>query len=198
MTLWYLARAAGMVALLAFTASTAMGALSTRRSRHPNPDEMDRRYLVQMAHRSAAITGLLALIAHVVLLVLDSYVNVSLGGALIPLTAGYRPLALAMGTIGVYTIILVAVSGASRGRLASSVRAARAWRSVHLLAYAGWVLSMGHGLLAGSDTGAWWSTAIYVACGGAVLAAVAARLTAHSRAINSPLHIARTLERSRS
>lgn len=197
MTLWYLARAAGLVALIAFTASTAMGALATRRSRRPGPEEMDRRYLVQMAHRSAAITGLLALIAHVALLVLDSYVSVSISGALIPFTAGYRPLALAMGTLGVYAITLVAVSGAARGRLASSARAAKTWRSVHLMAYLGWVLSMGHGLFAGSDTGASWSTAIYLACGGAVLAAVTGRLGARSRSIHSPLYVARSLEKRR-
>lgn len=198
MTLWYLARAAGMVALIAFTASTVLGALATRRPRSAGPQGMDRRYLVQMSHRSAAITGLLALVAHVVLLVTDSFVSLSISGVLIPFTAGYRPLALAMGTIGVYAIVLVAVSGAARGRLASSARAAKAWRSVHLMAYVGWALAMGHGVFAGTDTGAWWSTAIYVACGGAVLAAVIARLASRSRTRNTPLNVARTLERSRS
>lgn len=198
MTIWYLARAAGMVALIAFTASTVMGALATGRTRSSRPEALDRRYLVQMAHRSAAITGLLALVAHVVFLLLDTFVNVSISGALIPFTAGYRPLALAMGTIGVYLIILVAVSGAARGRLASSARAARAWRSVHVMAYLGWALSMGHGIFSGTDTGTWWSTAIYVGCGGAVAAAVVARLASRRRTLSSPLTMARTLERSRS
>lgn len=196
MTLWYLARAAGMVALIAFTASTALGALSPRRRRAPGPEDVDRRYLLQMAHRSAAITGLLALAAHVVFLVMDSYVNVSVSGALIPFTAGYRPFALALGTVGVYAITLVAVSGAARGRLAASPRAARVWRSVHTMAYLGWALAMAHGVLAGTDTGARWSTAVYAACGGAVAVALAIRLHARVRTMRDPLTMARTLERS--
>ena len=198
MTLWYLARAAGMVALIAFTASTVLGALSSRHTRTAGTGAIDRRYLVQMAHRSAAITGLLALAAHVVLLVVDSYVNVSLSGALIPFTAGYRPLALGMGTSGVYVITLVAVSGAARGRLASSARAARRWRWVHTAAYLGWALAMGHGIFAGTDTGAWWSTANYVVCGGAVATALAVRVRSRFQEQNRPLTAARTLERSTS
>ncbi|VXC12842.1 ferric reductase [Aeromicrobium sp. 9AM] len=198
MTLWYLARAAGVVALVAFTASTVLGALSPGRNRSLKSADIDRRYLVQMAHRSAAITGLVALAAHVVLLVMDSYVNVSIGGALIPYTAGYRPLALALGTIAVYLFTLVAVSGAARGRLATSVRAARAWRSIHVMAYLGWVAAMAHGVLAGTDTGARWTTAVYLACGGAVAVAVAVRLRSRARSAADPLTRARTLERSRS
>lgn len=198
MTLWYLARAAGLVALIAFTASTVLGALSTSRRPARDVRDLDRRYLVQMAHRSAAVTGLAALATHVVLLVADSYVNLRIGGAIVPLTAGYRPFALALGTLGVYAIVLVAVSGAARGRLATSARAARAWRTVHVLAYAGWALSMGHGVLAGSDTGTWWTTAVYVACGAAVVAAVAVRLRARARDARAPLTVARTLERSSS
>lgn len=198
MILWYLARSAGVVALIAFTASTVLGALSPGRTPSPRPADIDRRYLVQMAHRSAAITGLLALAAHVVLLVVDAYVDVSIGGALVPYTAGYRPFALALGTIAVYLFILVAVSGAARGRLATSVRAARAWRSIHVMAYLGWVAAMAHGVLAGTDTGARWSTAVYVACAGAVAVAGTVRLRSRARSAADPLTRARTLERSRS
>jgi len=198
MTLWYVARAAGVVALIAFTASTVLGALSPRRSRSLRPADIDRRYLLQMAHRSAAITGLLALAAHLVLLVTDAYVNVTIGGALIPYTAGYRPLALALGTIAIYLFILVAVSGAVRGRLATSVRAARAWRSIHVMAYLGWVAAMAHGVLAGTDTGARWATVVYMSCAGAVAVAVAVRLQSRTRSAADALTRARALERSRS
>jgi sulfoxide reductase heme-binding subunit YedZ len=170
--MWYLERATGMVALIAFTAALVLGALATRMPRHPSASELDRRFLTQMAHRSVAVLGLLMLMTHTTLIVVDSYVDVSVSGALVPLTAGYRPLALGAGTLAVYTFIVVAVSGAMRGRLAGSPTAVRTWRAIHLSAYAGWALSMGHGIFAGSDTGAWWSTAIYVACGVAGLTAL--------------------------
>ena len=195
MTAWYLARATGMVALLAFTASTALGALATRTGNR-SVRALDRRYLTQVAHRSAAILGLVALAAHVVLLITDAYVDVGVSSTLLPFTAGYRPLALGLGTLAVYAFIAVAVSGAMRGRLATSRRGVRTWRAVHLSAYVGWALSMGHGLLAGTDTGATWSTAIYVACGAAVVVAVALRLRTAARERRSPLVSARTLART--
>jgi sulfoxide reductase heme-binding subunit YedZ len=191
MTLWYLARGAGFAALIAFTASTVLGALAT--TGHRSAQGLDRRYLRQMAHRSAAVTGLGMLALHVVLLVTDAYVNVSVTGTLIPFTAGFRPLALGLGSLAVYLFVMVAVSGALRGRLATSARAARNWRRVHLMAYVGWALSMGHGILAGTDTGTRWTTAIYLGCGAAVVFAAATRLSALRAQRAHPLTAARTL-----
>ena len=191
MTLWYVARGAGFAALIAFTAATALGALATTRGHGPRG--LDRRYLRQMAHRSAAVTGLMMLAIHLVLMITDSYVNVSLSGALIPFTAGYRPFALGLGSIAFSLFALVAVSGALRGRLATSERAARNWRRVHLAAYGGWALSMGHGVLAGTDTGTRWTTAIYLACAAIVALAAVTRLTSLRTQRSRPLAVARTL-----
>jgi len=176
MTVWYLARVTGMVALIAFTLSTALGAFSSAVLGGGSPPQLDRRFLLQMAHRSAAVTGLVMLLAHTALIVVDSFVDVSVSDALVPFTAGYRPVAVGLGSLAVYATISVAVSGALRGRLASSERAVHRWRAVHLLAYAGWGMSMAHGVLAGTDTGQPWSTAIYVVCGIAVAIAVSIRI----------------------
>lgn len=197
MTIWYLARATGMVALIAFTISTMLGVFATRMPSRASGRGLDRRFLTQMAHRSVAIVGLLMLVAHTTLIVIDSYVDVSVSAVLVPLTAGYRPLAVGMGTLAVYTFILVAASGAMRGRLASSTAVVRTWRAIHLSAYVGWALSMGHGIFAGTDTGAQWSTAIYVACGIAVLTALAIRVGSADAPIRNA-DPARTLVRSSS
>lgn len=173
MTIWYLARATGLVALLAFTAATVLGALASASRNRSSGAQLDQRFLTQMAHRSAAVTGLVMLLAHTTLIVIDSFVSVSVSGALVPFTAGYRPFALGLGTLAVFTFVSVAVSGAMRGRLAASEVAVRRWRTVHLLAYVGWALSMGHGILAGTDSGRPWTTGIYVACGLAVASAFA-------------------------
>lgn len=192
MTIWLLARATGMVALIAFTASTALGALAASPKAVSLSDKMDRRFLKQMAHRSAAIIGLALLLVHAVLIIIDSFVNVSISGALVPFTAGFRPIALAAGTLSVYAVVVVAVSGALRGRLATSAGSARRWRYVHLSAYAGWALAMGHGIFAGTDTGVWWATAVYVACGVIVLGAVIVRLFAEMKHRSRPLPEARS------
>lgn len=169
MTLWYLARALGFVALLAFTASTALGALATTapRTAAGRRDRLVR----QLVHRSVAVLGLVALTLHAGAIVADSFVDVSIPASLVPFTAGYRPFAVGLGTLGLWAIVAAAVSGASRGRLAGSATAARGWRVVHRLAYVGWALSMGHGVLAGTDTRQPWAVVTYAACAVAVGAA---------------------------
>jgi sulfoxide reductase heme-binding subunit YedZ len=186
MTLWYVARAAGFVALLMLTASVTLGALASTRTGANTPGGLDRRYLRQMAHRSFAVAGLLLIAFHATLIVLDSFVDVSLSGALIPFTSAWRPFAVGLASLALYATVATAISGAARGRLASSAAAARRWRTVHVAAYAGWALAMGHGILAGTDTGTIWSTAIYVVCAIAVLMAVATRLRARPTPLPIP------------
>ncbi len=186
MTLWFLARAAGFVALLSASLTVALGAMgsSTRR---------DRRIVAQLVHRSAAAVTLALLGLHAVLLVADHFVDVSMVGALVPFTAGYRALALGLGSLALYAFLVVSATGALRGRLAASARAARAWRVVHLSAYAAWALAMAHGILAGTDTLRGWALAIYGVSAFVVASALAARLADEARARRSPLARARRL-----
>ncbi len=179
MTLWYLARALGVVALLGFTAATCLGALATV----GRDDARGRRGRVvrQLVHRSLALVALVALVGHVGLLVLDSHVDLGLAGVLVPGLSGFAPFAVALGTLAVWAFVLAGVSGLSRGRLAGSRVGPRAWRAVHLAAYGGWLLSMGHGILAGTDTGQAWSTAVYAVCGLAVAGALWLRVAAPRR-----------------
>jgi sulfoxide reductase heme-binding subunit YedZ len=195
MTLWFLARAAGFVALITATVTVSLGALgAAARPTGGRVDaaHLDRRVLAQLVHRSAAVLTLAMLALHGVLLVVDHYVAVSWAGALVPFTAGYRAVALGLGTLALYGFLVAAGTGALRGRLvAPSPRAARMWRGVHLSAYAAWFLAMGHGILAGTDTGQRWALALYVGCAGVVTAAAATRWLAVLRHRRSPLPQAR-------
>ena len=197
MTLWYLARAAGFAALFAATASVILGALASGTRSHDaqshDAQSRDRRVLRQLAHRSAAIVTIAMLALHVTLLVLDRYVDVSLPGVLVPFTAGYRAFAVGLGSLAAYGLLVVALTGATRGRLAASARGARRWRAIHVSAYAVWVLAMGHGLLAGTDTdtGRWWSWTLYGGCAVSVLVAAWIRLGAVDAQHTSPLPTAR-------
>ncbi len=184
MTLWFLARALGMVALLGFTASVCLGALasSTRRGGRAH----EKRAVRQLAHRSVALVALGALALHVGLLVLDTHVALSLTSVVVPFTSGFAPLAVGLGTLAVWAFVAAALSGLSRGRLAGSRVSPVAWRTVHGAAYLGWLLSMGHGVLAGTDTGSAWTTIVYVGCGLAVATAVALRLLVRPRRETAP------------
>lgn len=186
MTLWFLARSAGFVALLAASVTVALGALGSA-------SRGDRRIVAHLVHRSAAVLTLAMLALHAVLLITDRFVDLSVAGALIPFTAGYRGLALGLGTLAVYGFAVVALTGALRSRTTASPVAVRAWRGVHAAAYAAWILAMTHGLLAGTDTGVSWATAAYLGCGVLVVGSVVLRLRAVSRDQADPLARARTL-----
>lgn len=187
MTLWFLARAAGFTALLGATVSVVLGAIAAGSTPGTRFRRRETRLVLQLAHRSAAVVTLALLALHAVLLVWDRYVALSLSGALVPFTAGYRAFALGLGTLAVYCFAVVALSGAVRGRLAVSPRAARWWRPVHALAYAAWPLALAHGLLAGTDTGTAWAWLVYGGSLAAVLAAVWMRLSAEERHAGGPL-----------
>ena len=72
MTLWYIARASGIVALVAFTMATTLGALTSVRPAERGRAANERRILAQYAHRSAAVTGLTLAAVHVTAIVLDT------------------------------------------------------------------------------------------------------------------------------
>lgn len=189
MTLWFLARAAGFTALLTASITVALGIAGTASRR-------DGRIVAQLVHRSAAVLTLALLGLHAVLLVADSYVDVSLGGALVPFTAGYRGLALGLGTLAAYAFVVVSLTGALRGRLAGSARAAAAWRATHLAAYGAWGLAAVHAVLAGTDTGQVWAWVVYGLCAVVVGAGVAARLVSAHEARQQPLPRARRTARA--
>jgi sulfoxide reductase heme-binding subunit YedZ len=184
MTLWYLMRGLGFGALAMLTLATTLGALSTTDA--SGRRALDRRLLHQLLHRSTAVVGLVLLALHLVTVVLDTWVPVSVGGALLPFTAGYRPLALGLGTLALYAIVVAAVSGAARGALATLPGSDRVWRAVHASAYAGWGLAMLHGVLSGSDTRQPWAIAGYAACAVAVAGAALRRLAVRPRRTLDP------------
>jgi sulfoxide reductase heme-binding subunit YedZ len=179
-TLWFLARAAGFVALLCASLTVALGAAGSSGRR-------DGRILAHLVHRSAAVVTLAMLALHAVLLITDHFVDVSLSGALVPFTAGYRAFALGLGTLAVYAFVVVAATGAARGRLAASAGAARAWRGVHLAAYAAWALAMAHGVLAGTDTFRGWALSLYGLAAFVVASAVTGRIAVEARWRRAPL-----------
>jgi sulfoxide reductase heme-binding subunit YedZ len=158
MTMYDLIRSFGRVAYLAFSLSMALGIASL--SGGLSERALDRRVIRQLLHRSAAVVGLIALAVHLALTVLDSYVSTSVTAVLVPFTAGYKVLALGIGSLALYGFLGAAGSGWLRlttARLFSE----RGWRWLHRVAYAGWGLCLLHGILAGPDTGSPWALASY-------------------------------------
>lgn len=176
MTDWYIARGAGLAALVLLTVSTSLGALVSRHGPSSPNRNPSRRYLVQYLHRAFAGLGLAALALHVATILADSYARVGWLGALVPFTSAYRATAVAFGTLALYTFAGITVLGLARGRIASSPRGARIWRAGHGLAYAGWALAILHGFTAGTDSSLGWVRQIYQLCLVAVVGSIAVRL----------------------
>lgn len=178
MTTWYLIRSLGLVAYLAFSLSVALGASSTTSA--AGGAAIDRRVVRQLLHRSTAVLALLALFGHLLLVVRDTFVPTSLSAVLVPMTATYRPFALALGTVALYAFVLAAVVGWTRTTIAEAL-SEQAWRRLHGAAYVGWALCLGHGILAGADSGQRWAWAVYAAGVLLVATALVWRRTAAAR-----------------
>ncbi|HJQ41686.1 MAG TPA: hypothetical protein VJ831_01260 [Jatrophihabitantaceae bacterium] len=172
MTLWYIARGAGLSALILLTVATCLGAVTSGRV-HGRPVA---RINAQYLHRAFAFGGLAVLGVHVIAILADSYAHVGWLHSLIPFTSQYRPLWVGIGTLALYAYALVAVSGMLRARLATSTAGARGWRILHGSAYAGWALSILHGLKSGTDSDVTWVRFLYLACLAAVVGSVAVRM----------------------
>lgn len=142
---WVLGRGLGIAAYLSLTALTAFGLWlrhpAAQRLRWPAPVARIR------AHAALAAATIVLVLGHIVALVLDSFAGVGVLGAVVPGASGYRPLAVALGTVSLYLAVLVGGSAALAGRMAG-----RAWRPIHQLAPAVFGLAWAHGLLAGSDS----------------------------------------------
>jgi sulfoxide reductase heme-binding subunit YedZ len=169
MTIWYIARGAGLAALLLLSVSTCIGALMTGRGRPGN------RVVVQYLHRVTASLGLGALVLHVSTILADSYAHVGWQAAIVPFTSEYRLTWVGFGTLAIYTFVGVAALGFARGRFARSQRGAAVWRWLHSLAYVGWGMAMLHGLNAGTDSSVGWVRWLYIAAALLVGTSVAVR-----------------------
>jgi DMSO/TMAO reductase YedYZ heme-binding membrane subunit len=142
---WILGRGLGIAAYLSLTALTAFGLWlrhpTAQRFRRPAPAT---RICV---HAVLAVATIGLVLGHVIALVLDSFAHVGVRGALLPGASGYRPFAVALGTLSLYLALLVSSSAALAGRLAR-----RAWLPIHRVALVVFGLAWAHGMLAGSDT----------------------------------------------
>jgi sulfoxide reductase heme-binding subunit YedZ len=169
---WFVIRSSGLVAVALLTVSVLLGLLGPRLA--PNS-----RLAAITAHRAAATTGSVLILLHVVLAVLDRWIELDWPAALVPGVADWQRWGVALGALAVDLLLALVTTTAIRQHQP------RLWRSVHLVAYPIWALSVGHGLLVGTDGEAMRILAL--ASAAAVLVGVAVRLLARPRgAVASP------------
>ncbi|MEZ5143831.1 MAG: hypothetical protein R2726_15130 [Acidimicrobiales bacterium] len=139
---WYLMRAAGLTAWVALTATLVLGAVV---SGHMTERRGARRWILDL-HPYLAGVGLAALGLHIVAAVADSYVDIGWLDVLVPGTAGWNPVAIALGVLGIWVLAAVEITSLARRHLSR-----RTWHGIHLLSYAAaWLMAL-HAAVAGTD-----------------------------------------------
>lgn len=158
---WVLGRSLGIASYLSLVALVVLG-MWLRHPWRPRRRPPVHPLAVLRAHVALAATTGALVVGHVLVLATDRYAGVGWLGAVVPAAAHYRPAAVALGIVGLYAGIAVAVTVLLAGSVAR-----RLWLVVHRLA--GWSLVMVwfHGVLAGTDTVALRS--VYIGTGTAVL-----------------------------
>lgn len=165
-TIWYVARASGIVAYLLLSTSVIVGTLMSARAKFTWP-----KFAVEELHRFLTILTATFVVLHGCALLLDRVVPISLTQELVPLAAPYRPLAVGLGTVAAELMAAVGLTNMFRDQLPRTV-----WRRVHYLTIGVWVFASLHGLLAGSDRGDPWFAGIFASATCAVLLAFGLRL----------------------
>lgn len=151
---WLASRSAGIVAFVLIASAVILGLVLA--SRFSWPPGMKRQVL--KVHQQIALAGLVAIGAHGVLLLGDSFLNPGVTGITIPFTLSYRPVWTGLGILAGYLALLLGPTFYVRRRIG-----ARRWRRIHQATVVVYVLAVLHSLGSGTDGASLWFT-IMVAC----------------------------------
>jgi predicted ferric reductase len=157
-----------MLAYLLLSSSVVAGLLLSGRARLKRWP----RFALEDVHRFLGILAGTFVLVHGGALLVDSYLPFSLGQVLVPGSAPYRPLAVALGVVAAELLAALAVTNRYRKRLPY-----RWWRRAHTLNFAVWLLALVHGLSAGTDATTVWALLLYAGSAWTVLALLLHRLT---------------------
>lgn len=140
---WHLIRSAGILSYVLLTVSMLWGlAVSSRAVNDWSPG-----VLTMLMHGTISWLALVLAIAHALLLMVDKYFAYTLADILVPFIGPYRPLAVGLGTLGLWIMLAVSASFWIKDRMGH-----RNWWWLHLTSYVTFGLATAHGLLAGTDS----------------------------------------------
>ncbi len=162
---WLASRAAGFTALVLLSVQVVFGLVLS----HPTNKatwKLSKRLFPW--HENAWVFVLAFLAAHIVSVIVDPYAGVGLGGTFIPGLSSYRSAPVALGTLGLYALLITGLTARYTKLLPPG-----AWLTLHRLSLVVFALAWMHGVLSGTDSAA--LLGLYVATGGAVLVAAAYR-----------------------
>jgi methionine sulfoxide reductase heme-binding subunit len=157
--LWYLTRTTAVSAYVALTCAVLLGML--RGVARGSRERLS--WLVDELHQVLATVFAGLVVLHLLALLYDPYLPFSITNILLPVNEPYRPLAVILGVLALYSLVIVLGSTWIRRFIPY-----RYWRILHYVSFATFVLVTLHGLYAGSDTGEPWMRAVYAGASAAV------------------------------
>ncbi len=153
--LWYLTRGSGVVTLLLFTLSMALGMLT---SIGWTPKRLALAVPVAL-HRNVSMLSVAFLAIHIVTTVVDGYAPIRWVDSIVPFISAYHPITLGLGALAFDLLLALIITSALRAKISFS-----SWRLVHWFAYACWPIAVLHGFLIGTDRNERWMLLVDVAC----------------------------------
>ena len=150
---WTMIRLSGLTGHFFLTLSVLAGLLGSF------PTLKKQKARLHNIHLYSGWAGLLAIILHATLIVVDTYAPLTILEIIIPGNASYEPLWNAFGTISLYLFGFVLVtSDFLKETLGKTL-----WKLTHWLVLPAWLLMTLHGIFIGTDTGTLFTT-IWYAC----------------------------------
>ena len=144
---WIASRSAGIVALLAITASVILGLLMA----NGLPRRKGATKVLVSLHESTALAGLIAIAVHGITLLGDPWMHATLWKISVPFSIGYRPLWTSLGIIAGWIAAALGLSYYARKRIGT-----RLWRKLHRATVVAWALGIAHTIGAGTDANERW------------------------------------------
>ena len=148
---WLASRATGVVALVLVALSVGLGlSLSGRLTRRPGAPA-----LLKSLHEATALTALVAIGVHGLLLIGDGYLRPGLAGILLPFQMADQPAWTGIGITAGWLALILGLSFYARRWIGNA-----AWRRLHRWTLAVYALAIVHTLGSGTDAGSTWLLAL--------------------------------------
>ena len=158
---WYLSRASGFASYALIWLSMAFGLLITNRLARlwpGGPTAFD-------LHQYISLLGLGFVVFHVLILLGDRYLDYSLATLFVPFNSEpYRSFWVGLGQTGFYLSIRVSVTFYIRRAITL-----RAFRVIHCLSFAAFLLVLAHAIWSGTDSAVSWVVLAYYISGASLV-----------------------------
>jgi predicted ferric reductase len=164
---WLVIRGSGIVAFALLSSSVIWGLFASTKFL----GNLTKAKALTWFHESLGISALLATVIHMVGLSIHEFLPFTWGEILIPGRSEWKPLAVALGVVSFYTLVVVISSFYVKKHIGQ-----KTWRSIHFASFGLFLAALLHGILAGTDTTNIWVIGLYVGSTIAVFGLLARRM----------------------